>query len=58
METTYTWSELGETSTRMTTRNRGEPAGFSRILAPFMVPAMRRANRKDLARIKAILENA
>jgi uncharacterized membrane protein len=58
METTYTWTEAGETSTRMTLRNRGEPAGFSSAFAPFMVPAMRRANRKDLARIKAILENA
>ena len=58
METTYTWTEAGETSTRMTLRNRGEPAGFSSVFAPFMVPAMRRANRKDLARIKAILEKA
>ena len=58
METTYTWEDAGPQATRMTLRNRGEPAGFSKALAPFMVPAMRRANRKDLARIKAILENA
>ncbi len=57
METTYTWSEAGATSTRMTLRNRGQPSGFSKALAPFMVPAMRRANRKDLARIKTILES-
>ena len=57
METTYTWSEAGATSTRMTLRNRGQPAGFSKAIAPFMVPAMRRANRKDLARIKTILES-
>ena len=58
METTYTWSETAPTSTRMTLRNRGEPAGFSKVIAPFMIPAMRRANRKDLARIKTILESA
>ena len=56
METTYTWAPVGSGSTRMTLRNRGEPAGFSRLMAPFMAPAMRRANRKDLAGVKAILE--
>jgi Polyketide cyclase / dehydrase and lipid transport len=57
METTYTWSETSTTSTRMTLRNRGQPAGFAKALAPFIVPAMRRANRKDLVRIKTILES-
>ncbi len=56
METTYTWEPLGASSTRMTLRNRGEPSGFSKIAAPLMVAAMRRANRKDLARLKALLE--
>jgi len=58
METTYTWAPAGEARTRMTLRNRGAPAGFSRLLAPFMAAAMRRANRKDLARLKALLERA
>lgn len=58
METTYTWTAAGAGATRMVMRNRGEPAGFTRIMAPFMVPAMRRANRKDLAKIKGILEAA
>jgi uncharacterized membrane protein len=57
METTYTWSEISASGTRMTLRNRGEPAGFSKAIAPFMVLAMGRANRKDLARIKTILES-
>jgi uncharacterized protein YndB with AHSA1/START domain len=56
METTYTWEQAGTTSTRMTLRNRGEPSGFSKLAAPFMEAAMRRANNKDLARLKALLE--
>ncbi len=32
METTYTWSPAGSSGTRMTLRNRGEPAGFSKFL--------------------------
>jgi len=56
METTYTWTPTSSGGTHMTLRNQGEPAGFSRLLAPFMAPAMRRANRKDLATLKSILE--
>jgi uncharacterized protein YndB with AHSA1/START domain len=56
METTYTWEEAGPGKTRMTLRNRGEPSGFSRLAAPIMAAAMRRANRKDLDRLKTILE--
>jgi hypothetical protein len=40
----------------MTLRNRGEPAGFKRVLAPLMARAMRRANRKDLRLLTQILE--
>ena len=58
METSYTWERTGGDATRMTLRNRGEPAGFSRLLAPFLASAMRRANRKDLLRLKSILESA
>jgi uncharacterized membrane protein len=57
METTYTWAPSSDGGTHMTLRNRGEPAGFSRVTAPFMATAMRRANRKDLAKLKAILES-
>lgn len=57
METTYTWAPAGDGATRMTLRNRGEPAGFSRVAAVFMAPAMRRAGRKDLAALRALLES-
>jgi polyketide cyclase/dehydrase/lipid transport protein len=56
METTYTWEDAHHGATRMTLRNCGAPSGFTRIVAPIMAPAVRRANRKDLAKLKEILE--
>src|SRR4051794_6016387 len=56
METTYTWDDAGRGATRMTLRNRGEPAGFAAVTAPAMALAMRRANEADLRRLKAYLE--
>ena len=56
METTYSWQDTADGDTQMTLRNRGEPSGFSRAMAPMLGAAMRRANRKDLARLKRILE--
>lgn len=56
METSYTWERVGNGHTRMTLRNRGTPAGFSRWTAPFMKIAIRRANKKDLTRLKRRLE--
>ncbi|MGQ0573344.1 MAG: SRPBCC family protein [Pseudonocardia sp.] len=55
METTYTWEPAGD-GTRMTLRNRGEPSGFGAVAAPVMSAAMRRANTKDLAALKELLE--
>jgi hypothetical protein len=40
----------------MTLRNRGTPTGFSAVASVVMIPAMLRANRSDLARLKSILE--
>lgn len=57
METTYTWAPTGDGATRMTLRNRGQPAGFSRLAAPLMAGAMRRANAKDLAALRRLLES-
>jgi hypothetical protein len=56
METQYTWQPSGDGGTRMTLRNLGSPSGFSRITAPLMAAAMRKANEKDLMRLKELLE--
>jgi hypothetical protein len=57
METTYTWDSINENHTQMTLRNKGVPSGFSKIFTPFMSLMMKRANKKDLIKIKEILEN-
>lgn len=57
METTYTWEPVDGTRTKMSLRNRGNPSGFARITEPVMVAAVRRANQKDLARLKRLLES-
>jgi hypothetical protein len=41
----------------MTLRNRGEPAGFAKVAGPVIAAAIRRANEKDLARLKQIMES-
>jgi ligand-binding SRPBCC domain-containing protein len=56
METTYAFADDGD-GTRMSLRNRGEPSGFASVAAPLMAAAMRRANAKDLKRLKALLED-
>lgn len=57
MSTTYTWEDTPSGRTKMVLRNRGEPAGFSKVAAPMMERAMRRATSNDLSRLKAILES-
>jgi uncharacterized membrane protein len=56
METTYTWHDAPGAATRMTLRNRGEPAGFAKVAAPVMARAMQRAMTKDLRRLSKMLE--
>lgn len=58
METTYTWADTDAGHTRMTLRNRGYPSGFGSLAAPALAAAMRRANVKDLATLKTIIESA
>jgi uncharacterized membrane protein len=57
METTYEWDDAPDGSTRMRLRNRGNPSGFANIVGSAMAGAMRRANQKDLTRLKQILES-
>jgi uncharacterized protein YndB with AHSA1/START domain len=56
METTYAWKDAAGGGTLMTLRNRGKPSGVRGLRAPVMAAAMRRANRKDLALLKSLLE--
>lgn len=58
METTYEFFDAGAGRTRMTLRNRGKPEGFAAIAAPVMALAMKRENRKDLMRLRSILESS
>lgn len=57
METTYTWVAVNDKGTRMTLRNTGNPSGFSKFLSPFMALIIRKTNKKDLKKIKAIIES-
>jgi hypothetical protein len=56
METTYAWEDTTNGGTKMLLRNRGQPRGFSRVTAIFLARAMRRANTRDLKRLKSVLE--
>jgi uncharacterized protein YndB with AHSA1/START domain len=58
METTYGFADAAGGGTRMTLRNRGEPAGFAKVTAPVMARAMRRAMSKDLQHLGEILQQS
>ncbi|MBR9998306.1 MAG: SRPBCC family protein [Cyclobacteriaceae bacterium] len=58
METSYIWEKLDEKTTRMTLRNTGQPEGFSKWIAPLMGLMIRRANKKDLDRLRQIMEQS
>jgi uncharacterized membrane protein len=58
METTYEWRDGVAGTTLMSLRNRGEPSGFAKVGAGLMARAMEKANRKDLAQLKLILERS
>jgi hypothetical protein len=56
METTYAWTAIDDSTTKMTLRNKGYPTGFSKLFAPFMAAMIRKANEKDLINLKRIIE--
>ena len=57
MQTEYTWEATADGATRMTLRNSGGPKGLMRLFAPMMASQMRKANEKDLAALKALMES-
>jgi Polyketide cyclase / dehydrase and lipid transport len=56
METVFRWEDAGGGGTRMTLQSSGHPRGLSLLLAPLLRSAMRRSSRRDLSRLKALLE--
>ncbi len=59
METIYEFRSLDSgNATNMSLRNRGQPSGFSKIMSPLMSIMMRRAMKKDLLKLKGLLEDS
>jgi hypothetical protein len=56
METTYEWTPIDATHTRMSLRNRGGPGGLARFADPLTAWSVRRSTSRDLAALKRILE--
>jgi len=57
VETTYAWEDAGDGATRMTLQTSGEPKKHTTKLAVrLMSKAWRKADAKDLAKLKAVLE--
>ena len=57
MKATYLWKEAGLRKTFMILQIEGQPKGFSSFMAPLISIMMRKANQKDLIRLKLLLED-
>jgi len=56
METIYTWKSIDGNVTRVSLRSKGSPVGLSKLLTPLFSFAIKKANNKDLQRLKQIIE--
>ena len=56
MKTIYTWHTIDDYKTHMKLQNSGFPSGFSKLFAPFLSLMIKKANKKDLLRLKELLE--
>jgi len=56
METIYTWKSIDGNITRMSLQSKGNPGGLSKLLTPLLSFAIKKANNKDLQRLKEIIE--
>ena len=57
MQTTNQFEKIDENITKMSLRNCGDSTGFSNLFSPIMSLMMKKANQKDLLKLKTILEN-
>lgn len=57
IQTTYLWDSVADQGTRMTLINQGFPTGFSKWMTPVVSFMMGYYNRKDLRKLKRIMES-
>jgi len=56
LRATYTWADAHRGATTMTLHSYGHPESFGRLSVPVIAKALRRANGKNLAQLKRLLE--
>jgi uncharacterized protein YndB with AHSA1/START domain len=56
LRTTYTWADGPNGATTMTLHSYGHPDSLGRLSVPIIAKALRRANDKNLKRLKRLLE--
>ena len=56
MKVTYSFAAVDQGRTEATVRVEGDATGFYKLSAPVMAPQVRRSIRKDVAKLKQVLE--